>query len=259
MIEISIVLPTLNEGENLQLLVPDIQKELKKIEINSFEIIIVDDGSEDNSKIIVEDLSNTYGNVRFIDRTGEKSLPLSILEGIKNSNFPYVMWLDADGSMPADTVKKLIIEQVKSPGSVIIGSRFVEGGGYKGIKKGEETSFFKAINNVYNSEDSILAVFLSKIFNQLLNRILRIGVKDLTSGFIIGKKEYFDEEAFIGASYGDYFIKLMLILKSKSITCKEIPYFCETRIFGESKTGSNYIQLFKRGLPYLKLAFKLKK
>jgi hypothetical protein len=49
------------------------------------------------------------------------------------------------------------------------------------------------------------------MFNQLLNRILRIGVKDLTSGFIIGKKEYFDEEAFIGASYGDYFIKLMLV------------------------------------------------
>ena len=51
----------------------------------------------------------------------------------------------------------------------------------------------------------------------------------------------------------------MLDLNEKKLECLEVPYFCDIRKFGESKTGSNYTQLIKRGLPYLKLAFKLSK
>ena len=257
MIEFSIILPTLNEEKNLEFLIPEIQEELTHLKVENFEIIVVDDGSTDNSKSLINNFHNNYKNTYLIERIGEKSLPRSILEGIDNAKFPFVMWLDADGSMPASTVSKLISIQNKNLDKVIVGSRFVEGGGYKGIKKGEDTSFFQIIRNIYNSEDSILAVFLSKLFNKILSKILRLKVKDLTSGFIIGKKEYFNRESFLNATYGDYFIMLMLDLGEKKIDCIEVPYFCDIRKFGESKTGSNYIQLIKRGLPYLKLAYKL--
>ena len=257
MIEVSIILPTLNEEKNLDFLIPEIQEELTHLNIENYEIIVVDDGSTDNSKKLVEQFNNKFKNIYFIERTGEKSLPHSLLEGIDNARFSYVMWLDADGSMPAPIVSKLISIQNENLDKVIVGSRFVEGGGYKGIKKGEDTSFLQIISNIYNSEDSILVVFLSKLFNKLLSKILKLKVKDLTSGFIIGKKEYFNRESFLNASYGDYFIMLMLDLNEKKVECLEVPYFCDTRKFGESKTGSNYKQLIKRGLPYLKLAFKL--
>ena len=39
----------------------------------------------------------------------------------------------------------------------------------------------------------------------------------------------------------------------------EVGYICETRIHGDSKTASNILQLFRRGIPYLKVAFKLRK
>ena len=47
----------------------------------------------------------------------------------------YVMWLDADGSMLPTAMNNLIKQQVLNPENVIIGSRFVEGGGYKGVEK----------------------------------------------------------------------------------------------------------------------------
>ena len=75
----------------------------------------------------------------------------------------------------------------------------------------------------------------------------------------MGKKSNFNSKVFETANYGDYFINLVVDLQLNFINCIEIPYYCETRKFGNSKTGSNYIELFKKGIPYLKLAYKLRK
>ena len=53
---------------------------------------------------------------------------MAIYDGINKSNYEYVMWLDADGSMPATTIKDLISLQSENLDNVIIGSRFVKGG-----------------------------------------------------------------------------------------------------------------------------------
>ena len=50
--------------------------------------------------------------------------------------------------MPAESVKNLVTVLLESPNSVIIGSRFVDGGAYKGILELEEKSLIKAIFNV---------------------------------------------------------------------------------------------------------------
>ena len=58
------------------------------------------------------------------------------------NQYEHVMWLDADGSMNADSIKKLLEKLNENTENVIIGSRFVEGGGYKGIEEVGTTSFF---------------------------------------------------------------------------------------------------------------------
>ena len=50
----------------------------------------------------------------------------------------YVMWLDADGSMSAKHSGELIKKQKNNLDSIIVGSRFVEGGGYKGTLLNEK-------------------------------------------------------------------------------------------------------------------------
>ena len=257
-IGISIVLPTLNEKENLKFLIPNLEEVLINLSINNYEIIVVDDNSTDGTDKFVSTLNSKNNNIRIITRKSEKSLPMSIYTGIKSSNFSHVMWLDADGSMDSQSVEKLIKKQINKPEVVFVGSRFIEGGGYKGQIEDKKYSFIDYLKKITNSEDSLLAIFLSKYFNKIIGLLLNIGVSDLTSGFIIGKKEYFFDEAFEKSVYGEYFIYLMKNIANKGIAIEEVGYFCKPRYAGVSKTSTNYIVLIKLSLPYIKAALLTK-
>ena len=254
LIDLTIILPTINECQNLKILIPEIVRNIDEATINKYEIIVVDDGSTDETDDLINNFNNSNKNIKLLNRQSEPSLPMSIYEGINKSNYDYVMWLDADGSMPATTIKDLISLQSENLDNVIIGSRFVKGGGYKGIQEIGKTSFFSALANVRQSKDSVSGMIASTLFNKLLIFILKSPIKDLTSGFIIGKRQYFFEESFSKSSYGEYFVYLMTDLMKKNINIQELGYICETRIHGESKTASSLVQLFRRGVPYIKAA-----
>lgn len=258
-IQLSLILPTINEEENLKILIPDLINLFSSKNEVEYEIIVVDDGSTDNTVELLSKMNTKNNKVKIISRTGNPSLPDSIYEGIARAKYEYVLWMDADGSMPVYDVKRLIEEQLKNPDSVVIGSRFVEGGGYKGTSKDIKKSLFKIIRNIYQSEDSVLAVFLSRVFNTFLVYLLKSEVKDVTSGFIIGRKEYFKKDIFEDANYGDYFIFLVLSLMRRNIELKEIGYICLTRVAGYSKTSNSITDLFKKGLPYIKIAIMSRK
>ena len=251
----SIILPTLNEAENLKTLIPEIFKELKNFSNLNFEVLVVDDNSNDGTYNLIQSLQKKYKNLNIYVRSKEKSLPLSILDGVKKSKHEYVMWLDADGSMSASTVKKMILNSDDNK-SVVIASRFVEGGGYKGVKENQGSSFIKAILNVRGSKDSVLGMIFSIIFNKFLQIIFRSNVKDLTSGFIFIHKDLIYEDAFKISSYGEYFIFLVNDLLKKNVKIYEIGYICGTRKYGESKTANSFRQLVSRGIPYIKAVIK---
>ena len=255
-IGLSVILPTINEGKNLKLLIPQIYKTLLTRNVIDSEILVMDDGSIDDTQDIVMKLSEDYPSTKIINRDSLPSLPMSIWDGIQLSTKNYVMWLDADGSMTPQVIDSMIEIFIEDVDQVVIGSRFAKNGGYKGVQS-DNSNFFSALNRVYQSEDSILAVFLSKIFNNSIRLFLNCGVKDVTSGFIIGKKEYFLKSSFEQASYGDYFIYVIRNLKLKKIKMTEVGYICETRKFGISKSGTSFKILFKRALPYFTAAFKV--
>ena len=77
---VSIILPTINEEENLKLLIPDLIENLDGID---YSIIVADDGSSDNSKEYVESLNLVHKNITFLNRTSPPSLPMSIWDGIE--------------------------------------------------------------------------------------------------------------------------------------------------------------------------------
>ena len=258
-ISLSIILPTLNEIENLKTLVPELVSVAQRQNLDDYEIIIVDDNSSDGTENYVRSLQEKDKNIKILVRKEKKSLPMSIYEGILHSTKSYVMWLDADGSMDNLSVEKLIKEQINQPESVIVGSRFVEGGGYKGVEQSGKLGIIQYIIKISNSEDSVLAIYLSKYFNKFISFITDIGVNDITSGFIIGRKEYFIENIFSKAVYGEYFLYLMKSLKRREIKIVEVGYYCKPRKYGVSKTSTNYFVLLKLSLPYIKAAFSRSK
>ena len=252
---LSIILPTLNEKENLEILIPSIREKLNKLKIENYEILVVDDGSKDGTQAYVEQIILDSNSVRLLSRTTEKSLPKSIYYGIKSSKSEFVMWLDADGSMDANAIEKLILTISEKQEAIIVGSRFIEGGGYKGQNAEKKLSLINYLMKVSNSEDSIVAILLSNYFNKLIGSLLSIGIKDLTSGFIIGKRKHFmTEEIFSRSVYGEYFIYLMKFLNNNKIEIIEVPYVCKPRLSGYSKTSTNYFSLLKLSVPYIRAA-----
>jgi len=94
--KISIIIPTINEANNLPLLLSD----LSSIEIES-EIIIVDCGSEDKTI----DIANIYGAIVFISKERNRGLQLDI--GAKNSKGEWLIFLHADTRLTHDWFKKI--------------------------------------------------------------------------------------------------------------------------------------------------------
>ena len=258
-IDLSIILPTFNEEKNISYLIPKINLEFQNIGYVNFEILVVDDNSTDNTRAVVNQYIDSFSNVKLICRDMDASLPLSIYEGLQNADKNNIMWLDSDGSMDIESMKKLINEHINSINTVFIGSRFVNGGGYKGKSEfSKESSLLNVMTNLSGSEDSITATFLSLCFNKILSRYLKVNVKDLTSGFIIGNKKYFNKSMFSDCVYGEYFIKVVAGLYLQKINIVEVGYFCKPRMFGSSKTSTNILRLVSLSKPYFQVAYKSK-
>ena len=66
---LSIVLPTINESENLKILIPEITMVIQNMGLENYEILVVDDGSTDNTFELIEELRINDNNLNLIKRT----------------------------------------------------------------------------------------------------------------------------------------------------------------------------------------------
>lgn len=150
----TIILPTLNEEKNILPLITRIKKLYPKINI-----IIADDGSRDNTQLIVRKISKKDRSVRLLDRTNKKvkGLTASVLDALNYVKTEFVVVMDADLQHPPEKIKE-IVKKLKN-NDVVIGTR----------KKIRFESSFRNIQ-------SFVAIWLGRIK-------LRNMVKDPVSGF----------------------------------------------------------------------------
>ena len=119
MISISILIPVYNEENSLM----DILKTINKVRDNiDIEIIIINDGSTDNTKKIIEDNKKYYDEAKHFKKNMGKGK--AIIEGLKMSTKDYVFFQDADLEYdPFDLIK--FVDTVNSfSADLVIGSRF---------------------------------------------------------------------------------------------------------------------------------------
>ena len=257
---LSVVLPVINERLNLEILIPEIFSVCSDIRIDC-EIIVVDDGSTDGTDLFISNLHKTESRVTRIDRSSlMKSLPDSLNSGIDETRYEHVLWMDADGSMPALTIGVMVdsFNRKQNPENlIVVGSRFVPGGGFKGSDETGKTGLLQARRNLKATNDSFTAMILSRILNQYLYLALKRCCKDPATGFVLTNKKHLTTNQLQG-SYGDYCPRFLYESHLSKIEIVEIPYICLPRQFGESKTGSNLVQLIKRGLPYVVMPLKIR-
>jgi len=151
----SIVIPAYNEQENIKNLLEEI------INLSLFEeIIVVNDGSKDRTKQIIEQftqvtLLNNYENI------GNGA---SVRKGILKSTKDYVVLLDADSQHPPKAIKELVDYAIENDYDLVVASR----------KNNKNISKFRAVGN--------------RIFEAFASYISGEKIEDLTSGFRVFKR-----------------------------------------------------------------------
>lgn len=237
--EISVILPTYNERQNIIDLIAEISLYLRNHLGKPFEFVVVDDDSPDKTWEVVQKHFAADSWVKVIRRREQKGLASAIWNGIQEANGRIVLWLDCDFSMPTYKIPELI-SNVLGGYDVVVGSRFIKGG-----------------RDVRGPADSWLAVILSQAMNSFISFSLGSSFKDYTSGFVAARKEIFKEIKLKG-DYGEYFIEFIYEVRKSGYKLLEIPYYCLPRRAGISKTGVNLLDYLRKGWKYIFLTLNLR-
>jgi len=229
--QISIIVPTYNESQN----VIDV---LKSIHNNiprgfSTETIIVDDNSPDGTGQIVDEYISglvrfTENTIKIIHRKAKNGLASAILNGIQNAKADTIVVMDSDFSHPPQIIPKLVsaIKQYKY--DIAIASRYTKGGNVKGW------SFRRRI--------------ISKVATIIAKKSLGIKSKDPMSGFFAFKKNLIKGLSFDGIGYK---VLLEILVKTKDVKIKEIPYTFHDRKLGSSKLTTSVMIDYIRSVVWL--------
>lgn len=118
---LDIIVPVLNESENLPRLLERIHSSLSKNDIN-YRVLIIDDNSPDETKLVVENLKKKYP-VIFKLKQGKQGKAYSILEGAKYSKSEYIVMIDGDLQYPPEAISEMYKKAVEEDFGVVIANR----------------------------------------------------------------------------------------------------------------------------------------
>ncbi len=219
--QISIIIPTYNESENIIKILHSIGEILPK-NIPT-QAIVVDDNSPDGTGKIVEDyLKNVKKiadyTIEIIHRKAKDGLGSAILKGIQQAKGDTIVVMDSDFSHPPQIIPKLIESIKKYQYDIVVASRYIKGGKIQGW--------------------SLKRKIISKSATLIAKKGLGIDTKDPMSGFFAFKRNIIKG---LNIDAIGYKILLEILVKTKNVNIKEIPYTFQDREFGSSKLSSGTI------------------
>lgn len=132
--ELSIVIPTYNEADNVRLIADRIQRVLSG-KTASYEILFVDD-SIDHTPAVLAELSRKIPQVNYLHRKGKKGLASAVVAGFNRARGSLIIVMDADLQHPPELIPLILKRLVKA--DIVIPSRFISGGsdgGLNGLRK----------------------------------------------------------------------------------------------------------------------------
>lgn len=220
MIQISIVIPTYNERDNLPLLVNEIFTTIKEQKDIDLEIIVVDDNSPDGTGDVAETLTKTYP-LKVIHRKGKLGLGSAVMEGFCSSQREYLGVMDADLSHDPIILSEMI-HSLKDF-DIVIGSRFNEG---------------STVDN-WRIDRKII----SKVGVWLASNLTK--VSDPLSGYFVLRREVLNNMKLTSPGYK---ILLEILVKGRYKKIREIPFRFRTREHSVSKLDYKEYMLFLKQL-----------
>jgi len=219
----SVVIPAFNEakgiGKVLDVLLGPKEDGFKDVENSRMEIIVVNDGSTDNTPEIV----SRYSDVILINHQKNLGYGRALWKGFKASKGDYIAFLDADGSYPPEFVYMLFRKITGSEADIFLGSRLMQGRG--------KMPLLRYMGNI--------------LFRWIANMLFRSNLTDVTTGMRVFKKEVV--YLFESLPYGLAFSPAMsCIAMKKGLTIRETPIPYKERI------GRSKLKIINDGVMFLK-------
>jgi dolichol-phosphate mannosyltransferase len=211
--ELTVVLPTYNERDNLPVVIDALREALQGL---SWEVIVVDDDSPDGTGEAARALAERDTRIRVIRRIGRRGLSGACLEGFLASSSRFVAVMDADLQHDEALLPRMLEIMRSGEADLVVASRKVEGGdvglGLSAIRKAG-----------------------SSLANSLAKRILKVDLSDPMSGFFMVRRESIDELAPRLSNQG-FKVLLDIVASGKgTLRIRELPFVFRQRRHGESK------------------------
>jgi len=214
-VELTVVVPSFNEIDNVEPLIERLHTALDGIE---WEVIFVDDDSPDGTAARVREFAQTDRRIRCLQRIGRRGLSTAVIEGMLASSAPYLAVIDAD-LQHDERLLPSMLATLKSDGlDIVVGSRYVAGG-------------------AIGEWDKRRAI-ISGVATRLARLVVSAEIADPMSGFFMMDRHAFERTVRLLSGNG---FKILLDLIASAPTpyrFRELPYVFGERIHGQSKLDS---------------------
>lgn len=221
-----VVVPTYNEKENIQILLPELSRLYPEIDI-----LVVDDSSPDGTGQLVQALSQQNPKIHLLSRPKKEGLGRAYIAGFSwglNQGFDFVIEMDADFShRPQDL--KLILNKLSEGFDFAIGSRYVAGGA---------TVNWGLLRKIISRGGSLYA-----------RLILGFPLRDWTGGFNGWNRKALTNIHLPSVLSNGYSFQIELKYRALKSGCRgvEVPIVFEDRRVGQSKMSSAIVlEAFRR-------------
>ena len=210
--ELTIVVPTFNERDNIR---PLLDLIVKALDGDNYEVVFVDDDSRDGTLPELQAVARTDPKVRYIHRIGRRGLSSAVVEGMLSSSAPYLAVIDADLQHDETLLPDMLAVLRGGEADIVVGSRYVEGGGM--------------------GEWAASRQLISRTATRIAKLIIRAELTDPMSGFFMLTREAFAGSMRNLSGQGYKILLDIFASHPDTLRLRELPYEFRTRQHGESK------------------------
>ncbi|MBU0974923.1 glycosyltransferase family 2 protein [Patescibacteria group bacterium] len=226
-----VIVPTYNERENIQKLIPLLLEVFKKVKNWDMSILVVDDTSPDKTYEVVKKITKENKKVKLLLNAKKEGLGGAYLKGMDyafgEQGAEVVLQFDADLSHDHRKIPQFM-KEIDGGEDLVLGSRYVKGGG------------IPANWGLYRK-------FLSVVGNITIATVLtNFSIRDWTTGFRAVRRKVFEkvrpfvsDARFMGYTYQIGFLNSAL---RQGFKVKEVPFIFVDRTIGKSKLGAEYMK-----------------
>jgi dolichol-phosphate mannosyltransferase len=218
-----VIIPTLNEIENIKAIVSKVLEQPKK-----FDVLVVDDASKDGTPEAVLELMALHTDRLFLERrVGKRGLGSAYIHGFKwalKKDYLYILEMDADFSHNPKDLIKLYKACAEGGAKLSIGSRYIN-------------------NNVNVVNWNIKRLLLSYFASKYVQLITRIPLFDTTAGFVCYHRDVLEAIDLDNIKFVGYAFQIEMKFKTwkRKFPIKEVSIVFTDRSKGTSKMSNSII------------------